>query len=195
MAWNVEETKRKLKAAATAQFAAHGPDGTTMERIAREAGVNKERLYNYFGDKNALFASVLADELNKVASAVPLGTIEGPDDIARYAAAVYDYHLEHPELTRLLLWEGLANLPEIPDEKARTTYYAQKVSAFAEAQAAGRITRDIPPASLAFLIIALAGWWHAAPQMARMVHAEHPADPREAVARAAGALSRPGSSI
>lgn len=175
MAWNTEETRRKLKDAACAEFAEHGPGGTTMERIARRAGVNKERLYNYFGDKSQLFATVLADELNKVAAAVPLQRIDGPDAVADYAGAVYDYHAHHPELTRLLLWEGLSNLPEVPDEAARTDYYRAKISAFARAQQAGLISDDLPAADLAFLVLALAAWWYAVPQVARMMHADDPA--------------------
>ena len=35
-----------------------------MTRIAERAGINKERLYKYFGDKQALFETVLADELD-----------------------------------------------------------------------------------------------------------------------------------
>src|ERR1700739_4300497 len=59
VAWNTEQTKRRLKDAATEEFAAHGLHGTTVDRIAERAGVNKERLYNYFGDKRSLFATVL----------------------------------------------------------------------------------------------------------------------------------------
>jgi AcrR family transcriptional regulator len=33
-------------------------------RIAERAQINKERLYKYFGDKQALFETVLADELD-----------------------------------------------------------------------------------------------------------------------------------
>ena len=55
MAWDTEGTKRRIMQAATTEFAQHGPDGTTVERIARRAGVNKERVYNYFGGKRALF--------------------------------------------------------------------------------------------------------------------------------------------
>ena len=55
MAWDTEGTRRRLKEAATAEFAEHGPDGTTMAAIAERAGINKERLYKYFGDKQALF--------------------------------------------------------------------------------------------------------------------------------------------
>ena len=61
MAWDTEGTRRRLKEAATAEFAEHGPDGTTMARIAERAGINKERLYKYFGDKQALFETVLSE--------------------------------------------------------------------------------------------------------------------------------------
>ncbi|TMR08398.1 TetR/AcrR family transcriptional regulator [Nonomuraea turkmeniaca] len=194
MAWNTDETKRRLKEAAVVEFAAHGLDGTTMERIARQAGINKERLYTYFGDKAQLFATVLADELNKVAAAVPLDNLYGPEAVAAYAAAVYDYHAEHPELTRLLLWEGLHHLGEVPDEASRTDYYRTKVAAFAEAQRANLISDEIPAADLAFLVLALAGWWYAVPQMARMMHADDAATPdtaRQALMRAATKLATP----
>lgn len=194
MAWNTAETKRKLKDAAVAEFAAHGLDGTTMEKIARRAGLNKERLYSYFGDKPQLFATVLADELNKVAAAVPLTEIEGPEAVGDYAADVYDYHSAHPELTRLLLWEGLMDLPEVPDEAARTDYYGAKVAVFERAQREGRISGRIPAADLAFLVLALAGWWYAVPQMARMMHADKASGAdsnRTALKEAAARLAAP----
>ena len=79
MAWDTEATKRRILDAAAAEFAAHGPDGTTIERIAGVAGVNKERIYNYFGGKRDLFAHVLRDELVKVAQAVPVESFATED--------------------------------------------------------------------------------------------------------------------
>jgi len=38
MAWDTEGTRRRLKEAATAEFAERGPDGTTMASIAERAG-------------------------------------------------------------------------------------------------------------------------------------------------------------
>src|ERR1700749_3002284 len=70
MAWDTEGTRRRIGEAAAAEFAERGPDGTTVAQIAARAGVNKERLYNYFGDKRALFHSVLGDELDKLAAGV-----------------------------------------------------------------------------------------------------------------------------
>ena len=56
--------------AIVAEFAEHGPDGTMMARIAERAGINKERLYKYFGDKQALFETVLTGELDKPVASV-----------------------------------------------------------------------------------------------------------------------------
>ena len=103
MAWNTEDTKQQLKEAAVAEFAAHGPNGTTMERIAKRAGINKERLYNYFGDKQNLFSIVLSDELAKVAEAIPIEALED-GDIGDYAGRCFDYLAAHPEFIRLLHW-------------------------------------------------------------------------------------------
>ena len=107
MAWDTEGTRRRIKEAATAEFAERGPDGTTIERIAKKAGVNKERVYNYFGGKQKLFAAVLRDELAQVAQSVPV-TSFATEDIGDYAGRIYDYHRERPELIRLLRWEALS---------------------------------------------------------------------------------------
>jgi AcrR family transcriptional regulator len=117
MAWDTEGTRRRLKEAATAEFAEHGPDGTTMARIAERAGINKERLYKYFGDKQALFETVLTDELDKLAASV--APVPAFEDIGEFAGRTFDYHTAHPQLVRLMLWEGLAG-DRIADEANRT---------------------------------------------------------------------------
>lgn len=167
MAWNTAATKQKILDAAVKEFAEHGPAGTTIERIASRAGVNKERIYNYFGDKRALFATVLAAESERIAGSVTFDP--GHDDpVGDYAGRIFDYHAAHPELLRLLIWEGLAPPGEIVDEAARSEYYAAKVERFATAQAEGILRDDISPGTLLFSIMALAAWWYAAPHVARM---------------------------
>jgi AcrR family transcriptional regulator len=177
MAWDTEETRRRLKQAATVEFAERGPAGTTMTRIAERAGINKERLYKYFGDKEALFAAVLTDELDKLAAAVP-GTDAGLDDIGEFAGRTFDYHAAHPELARLLQWEGLAGGPAA-NELERTTHYQHKVDAIAAAQRNGVLDDDLDPAHLVFLLIALAAWWFSVPQLARMLTGTDSNDPTE----------------
>ena len=181
MAWDTEATRRRLKEAAVAEFAERGPDGTTMARIAERAGINKERLYKYFGDKQALFETVLSDELEKLASA-----LSPPDlaDIGEYAGRLFDYHAAHPELARLLQWEGLTGGPAA-DEANRTAHYRQKVEAFAAAQRDGTLDDELDPAHLTFMLTALAAWWLSVPQLARMLTGAEANDPTEHARRRA----------
>jgi AcrR family transcriptional regulator len=167
MAWDTQETRRRLQQAACTEFTAHGLNGTTMARIAALAGINKERLYNYFGNKRRLFETVLIEELEKLA--ISLGTnAPGLKNIGEYTGCIFDYHAEHPQLVRLLMWEGLAEGPAV-NEAARTAHYQRTVAMFAEAQRNGTLNDDLDPAKLVFLLIGLAAWWFAVPQLARMV--------------------------
>jgi AcrR family transcriptional regulator len=199
MAWDTEETRRRLKEAATAEFAAHGPDGTTMTRIAERAGLNKERLYKYFGDKRALFETVLTDELDKLAAAVAR-TGADLEDIGEFAGRTFDYHAAHPELTRLLLWEGLTGGPAA-DEANRTAHYRHKVAAITAAQQDGTLDPGIDPAHLVFLLIANAAFWNAVPQLAHMLTGADPTNPTEqahrrtTTVRAAHRLATPAPTV
>src|SRR6476660_9900560 len=159
MAWDTEGTRRRLKEAAAAEFAEHGPDGTTMARIAERAGINKERLYKYFGDKQTLFETVLTDELDKLAASVaPVPS--GFEEIGEFAGRTFDYQAAHPQLVRLLLWEGLS----------------------------GGLADELSPEHLVFMIIGLAAWWVSAPQVARMLTGADDSDPAEHARRRASVV-------
>lgn len=148
-----------------------------MSAIADRAGINKERLYKYFGDKRALFEAVLSAELAALAASVtpPDGGLE---DIGEFAGRTFDYYSEHPRLARLLMWEGLAGGP-IAREKDRTVHYRNKAGAYAQAQEDGILARDLDPSHLVFLIIGLAAWWFSAPQLAQMLICATNADSTE----------------
>ena len=167
MAWDTEATRQKLRDAALVEFAANGFDGTTVGAIAARAGVNKERLYSYFGDKKALWDLVLATELERLASSVRVTGV-GMNDIGEFAGATFDYHAAHPELGRLLQWEGLEDGPPA-DAVGRTRHYREKVEAFTAAQNEGLLDAGLDPAHLVFALIALAAWWQTVPQLAEMI--------------------------
>ena len=105
MVWNTERTKQLLLDAGVAEFSAHGLAGARVDRIATAAGVNKERIYQYFGNKKQFFGDVLARELGVAIDAVPI-TGTGIDAIVDYAGRVFDYLCAHPELARLTFWGG-----------------------------------------------------------------------------------------
>ncbi|WP_166983166.1 TetR family transcriptional regulator [Paramicrobacterium fandaimingii] len=167
MAWDTEGTRRRLRDAALVEFAERGFDGTTVASIAARSGVNKERLYSYFGDKRMLWDLVLATELERLAASVGLAGV-GLDDIGEFAGATFDYHATHPQLGRLLQWEGLQGGPPA-DSASRATHYREKVERFAAAQREGILDDTLDPAHLVFALIALAAWWQTVPQLAEMI--------------------------
>lgn len=183
MAWDTEGTRRRLQEAATVEFAEHGPDGTTMTRIAERAGVNKERLYAYFGDKRALWEAVLTAELDRLAAAVRL-TGAGLDDLGEFAGATFDFHAAHPQLARLLQWEGLVG-GEPAAAEPRGAHYREKVERFAEAQRAGVLDPSLDAGHVVFALIALAAWWQTVPQLAAMITGADADDRQERARRRA----------
>ncbi|GHB25661.1 HTH-type transcriptional repressor [Streptomyces viridiviolaceus] len=161
-----EATKARIFEAAVAEFAAHGIAGARIDRIAAEAKANKQLIYAYYGNKGELFASVLEKKMLDLAISVPVD----PDDIEGWIDRLMDYHAAHPELLRLLFWEGLEyGSAELPHETERQEHYARKVAAVRDGQARGVITDAIPAPDLLFLLVAMTNWATVVPQMKRIL--------------------------
>ncbi|MEU3662725.1 TetR family transcriptional regulator [Streptomyces sp. NPDC032940] len=161
-----EATKARIFEAAVAEFARHGIAGARIDRIAAEAKANKQLIYAYYGNKGELFASVLEKKMLDLAISVPVD----PDDIEGWVDRLLDYHAAHPELLRLLFWEGMEyGAAELPDEAERQEHYARKVAAVRDGQERGVVTDAIPAPDLLFLLIAMANWASVMPQMKRIL--------------------------
>lgn len=161
-----EATKARIFEAAVAEFARHGIAGARIDRIASEAKANKQLIYAYYGNKAELFSQVLGRCMVDLAAAVPVD----PDDIEGWLDRLMDYHAAHPELLRLLYWEGIEyGSAELPDEAERQDHYALKVEAMRDGQRRGVISDAIPPADLLFLLVAMANWVTVVPQMSRIL--------------------------
>jgi AcrR family transcriptional regulator len=104
--WDTERTRRLLLDAGLEEFSTHGLAGARVDRIAARAGVNKERIYQYFGKKEQFFDVVVGEVLTRVVEEVPLGG-HGPEAVGDYAGRLFDAHTADPSLARLLFWEGL----------------------------------------------------------------------------------------
>jgi AcrR family transcriptional regulator len=198
MAWDTEGTKRALLEAAVEEFAEHGFAGGRVNRIASRAGVNKERLYGYFGNKADLFELVLQRELAGIAAAVPLQVDEdGALDLGSYAGRVFDYHRERPHLLRLLHWEGLEPAGDGAQAGRRAQLYAEKVEVIRQAQQAGSLDEDVDPGALLYAVLALAAWRFAVPQVTRSMLGQSGDDvaaQRAVLVELAGRLARPARS-
>lgn len=173
MAWDTARTKQLLLDAAVKEFAEYGFGGARVARVATGAGVNKERIYQYFGSKEKLFGAVLESELEKVAAAVPLTQAQARD-LGDYAGRVYDYHRAHPHFMRLLAWEGLQCQDQLAAQCERTDHYAEKIAAIAAAQQDGALTGEFGPARLLHTVLSVVASWFTLPQLARILVPESP---------------------
>jgi AcrR family transcriptional regulator len=159
-----QQTRAKLLEAAEAEFSEHGLAGARVDRIAERSGVNKQRIYAYFGNKEALFAAVMTKVYAHMSAAVPIPTTE--EGLRSYVGEVFDYH-RRSDLVRLLAWEGLHYRDKpIPDEKEREAYYVHKTAALSLA-----LGIDDPTAAARALIalIGVASWPFIVPQQRRLM--------------------------
>lgn len=168
-----ELTKRTLLDAGRVEFARYGLAGARTDRIAATAGVNKQRMYAYFGNKEGMFQAVLADALHSLLGFVPFpqGELAAADFLRKYVAAVGAYHREHPELLRLLQWESLELGVDRVEDPARAAYYREKVAVFAK----GVNQPEAEAAMLLFGVIGLAAWPNMVPQLGALILGEEEA--------------------
>jgi AcrR family transcriptional regulator len=106
MAWDIEQTKSRLLDAAGHEFATFGFAGARIDRISVGAGVNRERIYTYFGNKAGLFEAVLLRQLAQGLDEIPL-IGDGPEAVVQFAGDYFDSSVASPMLARLTAWEGL----------------------------------------------------------------------------------------
>jgi len=151
--------ERVLRAATTA-FLAHGY-GSSVDLIARRAGVAKQTVYHHFPSKDELFKEVARD----LAKRVLVGLEAEPRDVR---AALLRFALAYRK--RVLGAQGIATfralVPEVPRFRAlaRSMYEAsggetvRRVAAYLEkAMAGGQLRRDDPQLAAELLVGMLVG--------------------------------------
>ncbi|MEW9526955.1 TetR family transcriptional regulator [Microbispora sp. NPDC049125] len=169
MAYDAEDTRRRIFAAAAAEFAEHGLAGARVDRIATAARANKQAIYLYYGSKEKLFAAVLRAKLEEVRVSV---SIE-PDALAESVGQIFDWYQEHPELIRLLLWESLEACDEPGEsERERRDGFREKVHHLVDGGVAHHLPGDArvrAAQDLLFTVMGLIAWNFAVPRICRIV--------------------------
>ncbi|OKO91218.1 TetR family transcriptional regulator [Bradyrhizobium sp. NAS80.1] len=98
-------TRKKLLTAARLEFARHGFAGARVDEIAERAGVNKQLVYHYFGDKDALYLAVLEWVYADIREQERQLNLEGlPPEraIRKLIEASFDYLATNPDFIVLL---------------------------------------------------------------------------------------------
>ncbi|WP_250006617.1 TetR family transcriptional regulator [Actinoplanes sp. M2I2] len=178
------DTKRRLLRAAVDEFARSGLAGARVDRIAEAASANKRSIYMHFGTKEELFDMVVGQSLLELAEAVPFDAARLP----RYAGELFSRLEERPHVRRLALWAALER-PQPIDVEVEA--YRAKIDALEEAQAAGRVTADIPAVQLMAMVLAIVTSWDTASWSLKSLRPAAEPDRRAAVEAAVAGFTRP----
>jgi AcrR family transcriptional regulator len=148
------EKRRRIIEAAWRLALKHGLRATTMEALAREAGVAKGTLYAHFPDKEAVFDGVVADLLVELAAAFDRGMRSEGAVAERIGAALAG---KYGVVARAI--EGSPHAGEILDAHHR---FASRVAAFdrrVEGEVADVLAQAgvADPVALARVVIGAAG--------------------------------------
>ena len=107
---NPDDTRRRILAAAKAEFAKKGLGGARVDDIAARAKANKRMMYHYFGNKDDLFAHVVEDayaEFREREAALELDSLDPVVAIKALIAFIWKYFLDNPEFITLVNSENL----------------------------------------------------------------------------------------
>ena len=102
------DSRTRILAAAAAEFAARGYDGTRVDRIARAARLNKAMIYYHFTNKAALYTQVFRDFIATVlarARTIAASEAEPREKIAAFVGAIVAEAQLHPHFPPMWLRE------------------------------------------------------------------------------------------
>jgi AcrR family transcriptional regulator len=186
MTYDSADTRRRIFAAASAEFAAHGLAGARIERIATAARANRQAIYLYFGDKETLFGVVVKAKVDEVCHSDTLD----PRAVGETVGQLFDWYQENPELLRLLLWEAMElDDGPVPGEEERREAYRATVRGLVESGVGAgseEPERTRRAQDWMFTLIGLVAWNFAVPQLRRLILDEE--DEGAALARRRAAM-------
>jgi len=98
-------TWKALLDAAVVEFSSHGFEGGRVDRIAQQAGVNKQLVYHYFGSKDDLYRAALEEvyrQIREREQELHLSDLPPEDAMRLLVGFSFDYLADHPEFVALV---------------------------------------------------------------------------------------------
>ena len=150
------ERRDRLYEAAVTLFREQGYENTTVDQIARQAGVAKGTFFNYFPTKDAVLRYMGAREIGRLgAASLAGGNTSAIGNLKRFMAALATGMERDRELVKLIFAKGIA-VPEMMCGDAGG-FSAQPTTSLLirRAQHLGEVNRDLDPDTLAVALDAL----------------------------------------
>ena len=155
-------TRKKLLAAARREFAGSGLAGARVDEIADRAGVNKQLVYHYFGDKDALYLAVLEwvyEEIRTQERKLNLEGLPPQRAIKKLIESSFDHLAAHPDFIVLLNDENRGGAKHVRSSRKLETMHSPLVSMVSkilkEGVRAGTFRKGVNPVHLYISIAGL----------------------------------------
>jgi len=155
-------TRRKLLVAARREFADSGRAGARVDEIAARAGVNKQLVYHYFGDKDALYLAVLEwvyEEIREHERKLNLEGLPPESAIRKLIESSFDHLAAHPDFIVLLNDENRGGARHVRGSRKLEAMHSPLVSMVSkilrEGVRRGTFRRGIDPVHLYISIAGL----------------------------------------
>ena len=155
-------TRHKLLVAARHEFAQNGLAGARVDDIAARAGVNKQLVYHYFGDKDALYLAVLEwvyEEIRAQERKLNLEGLAPGAAIRKLIEASFDHLAAHPDFIVLLNDENRGGASHVSGSRKITAMHSPLVDMvskiLSEGVKAGTFRKGINPVQLYISIAGL----------------------------------------
>lgn len=145
-----------LLAVARELFARHGVAGTTMDDIARLAGVSRATAFNYFPSKNLLLEALVYEMEARFLHVIE-SQLDHPATAAQRLAALFNWTAhgvsETPELSRVLIGASETTFGAARDSGVRTERVHRALMCVLEAgKRDGNVRRDLSTEILAEIV-------------------------------------------
>lgn len=142
-----------------AELAEHGPEGLSVDRVARRASVNRTTVYRRWPDRDALIAAALARTTAGFAALPDSGSLRA--DLRAFAIRVIET-MDRPEgravLRTAMSAEGSTALAQLAAGRVTTGTADAAGDLVARAQTRGEWSSAIPPSQVLFTIVGAV--WH-----------------------------------
>ena len=154
--------RARILAAATAEFAARGYEGASMDAITARTATTRALINYYFGSKEKLYLAVLERvyaEIREAENELELEHLAPVDAIRRIVEFTYDYYVAHEYFVRLVVAENQAkgrHMKRFPSLRTVNRPIVDMLgTVIARGQADGAFRRDVDPIDVHMAIAAL----------------------------------------
>lgn len=159
---NAEVSRAAILQAALNEFSTAGYHGARIDRIAARAGVSKPLLYDYFGDKDQLYAAALREAYVQIRSgelALDLDALAPADAIRELCLFTMTHFRTNPWFISMLNTENLRRgetISKLEDRREVQSTLLTKLGAVLRRGAAeGRFRDGVSPVTLYIHIASL----------------------------------------